>query len=72
MDGWSDVGPVESRRQRDAAPHMQATLPSADHAAEVARLQRENERLRMERDFSTNFPGPLRACVRRNSRVPHD
>jgi transposase len=28
----------------------QATLPSADHAAEIARLQRENERLRMERD----------------------
>ncbi|OKO68377.1 transposase, partial [Bradyrhizobium sp. NAS80.1] len=25
----------------------QATLPSADHAAEIARLQRENERLRM-------------------------
>src|ERR1700738_363128 len=29
----------------------QATLPSADHAAEVARLQRDNERLRMERDI---------------------
>ncbi|WP_143198564.1 transposase, partial [Bradyrhizobium sp. AS23.2] len=29
----------------------QATLPSADHAAEIARLQRENERLRMERDI---------------------
>jgi transposase len=26
-------------------------LPSADHAAEIARLQRENERLRMERDI---------------------
>ena len=25
--------------------------PSADHAAEIARLQRENERLRMERDI---------------------
>jgi hypothetical protein len=32
-------------------PTTQATLPSADHAAEVARLQRENERLRMERDI---------------------
>jgi transposase len=31
-------------------PTTQATLPSADHAAEIARLQRENERLRMERD----------------------
>jgi transposase len=29
----------------------QATLPSADHAAEIARLQQENERLRMERDI---------------------
>jgi transposase len=25
--------------------------PSADHAAEIARLQQENERLRMERDI---------------------
>ncbi|WP_247409443.1 hypothetical protein [Bradyrhizobium sp. 150] len=32
-------------------PTTQATLPPADHAAEVARLQRENERLRMERDI---------------------
>ena len=34
-----------------AAPATQAPLPSADHAAEIARLQRENERLRMERDI---------------------
>jgi transposase len=26
-------------------------MPSADHAAEIARLQRESERLRMERDI---------------------
>src|ERR1700682_3336332 len=32
-------------------PTTQTTLPSADHAAEIARLQRENERLRMERDI---------------------
>jgi transposase len=32
-------------------PTTQATLPSADHAAEITRLQRENERLRMERDI---------------------
>ena len=32
-------------------PITQATLPSADHAAEIARLQRENERPRMERDI---------------------
>jgi transposase len=37
-----------------AAPRRfttQAALPSADQAAEIARLQRENERLRMERDI---------------------
>ena len=33
-------------------PTTQATLPSADHAAEIVRLRRENERLRMERDIS--------------------
>src|SRR4030081_226024 len=44
-------------------PPTQATLPSADHAAEIARLQRENERLRMERDILKNCPGPLPACA---------
>jgi transposase len=29
----------------------QAALPTADQAAEIARLQRENDRLRMERDI---------------------
>jgi len=43
--------------------------PSADHAAEIARLQRENERLRMERDILKNCPA-LGAPVRgRNSLV---
>jgi transposase len=32
-------------------PKTQAVLPSPAHAAEIARLQRENERLRMERDI---------------------
>src|ERR1700742_4055654 len=32
-------------------PTTQAAAPSADHAAEIARLQRENERVRMERDI---------------------
>ena len=32
-------------------PATRATLPSADHAAEIARLQRENDRLRTERDI---------------------
>ena len=38
--------PAAARR-----PTTQATLPWADQAAEIARLQRENERLRMERDI---------------------
>src|SRR6267142_725566 len=42
--GWEPT--AASRR-----PTTQATLTSADHAAEIARLQRENERLRMERDI---------------------
>ena len=43
-----------SRGQPTAAPRRpitQAALPSADQAAEIARLQRENDRLRMERDI---------------------
>jgi transposase len=42
-----------ARREPTAAARRstQAALPSADHAAEIARLQRENERLRMERDI---------------------
>jgi len=34
-----------------AAPTSQAALPSADQADVIARLQRENEQLRMERDI---------------------
>src|SRR5436309_15511149 len=44
-------------------PTTQATLPSADHAAEIARLQRENERLRMERDILKNRPAGWCACA---------
>ena len=32
-------------------PNPLAAVPSADQAAEIARLQRENDRLRMERDI---------------------
>jgi len=56
-------GPGWSRRRRRGAPQTQATLPSADHAAEIARLQRENERLRMERDILKNYSAPWRACA---------
>jgi transposase len=41
-------------REPTAAPQLptqQAVLPSADQAAEIARLRQENERLRMERDI---------------------
>ena len=45
-----------------AAPTSQAALPSADQADEIARLQRENEQLRMERDILKKsiaiFAGP--------------
>ena len=50
-------------------PTTQATLPSADHAAEIARLQRENERLRMERDILKNCPAPGAPVRGRNSLV---
>ena len=46
----------------DAAPTSQASLPSADQADAIARLQRENEQLRMERDILKKsiaiFAGP--------------
>jgi transposase len=32
-------------------PTTQAALPTADQASEIAKLKRENERLRMERDI---------------------
>jgi transposase len=44
-------------------PATQATLRSADHAAELARLQRENEGLRMECDILKNYPAPWCACA---------
>jgi transposase len=44
------------------APTSQAALPSADQADVIARLQRENEQLRMERDILKKsiaiFAGP--------------
>ena len=55
-----------ARREPTAALRRsttQAALPSADQAAEVARLQCEIERLRMERDILKNCPAPWRACA---------
>ena len=34
-------------------------VPHADQAAEITRLRRENERLRMERDILKNLRGPV-------------
>ena len=50
---WVELGGAARLEPTAAArrPTTQATLPSADHAAEISRLQRENERLRMERDI---------------------
>jgi transposase len=43
-------------------PTTQAALPSSDQAAELSRLQQENDRLRMERDILKKsiaiFAGP--------------
>jgi transposase len=55
-----------SRGQQPTAapqrPITQAALPSADQADAIARLQRENEQLRMERDILKKsiaiFAGP--------------
>ena len=35
----------------DTAPDVEAVLPTADQASEIAKLKRENDRLRMERDI---------------------
>src|ERR1700685_2239275 len=49
--GGGNVGPGREPTAASRRPTTQATLPSANHAAEIARLQRDNERLRMERDI---------------------
>jgi transposase len=49
--GWSNVGLGREPTAASRRPITQAALPSADQAAEISRLQRENERLRMERDI---------------------
>lgn len=48
------VSKFSTSAQPSAAPRRpatQAALPSADQASEIAKLKRENERLRMERDI---------------------
>src|SRR5437899_10431302 len=58
---WRWVEQRGARREPPAAsrrPTTQATLASADHPAENARLHRGNERLRMQRDVVNNCPAP--------------
>jgi transposase len=53
--------------------HAGDAAPSADHAAEIASLQRENERLRMERDISLPEHGHEILVHRRSPyRLPGD
>lgn len=42
---------LDGKTLTTSGPTTQAALPSADKAAELARLQRENERLRMDATF---------------------
>jgi transposase len=65
LRGAARLEPTAAARR----PTTQATLPSADHAAEIARLQRDNERLRMERDILKNCPAPGAPVRGRNSLV---
>jgi transposase len=44
-------GPATMPPHEQAAPARRVGPSSADQAAEIARLRRENERLRMERDI---------------------
>jgi transposase len=66
---WVELRGGGGRAAASRRPTTQATLPSADHAAEIARLQRENERLRMERDILKNCPAPGAPVRGRNSFV---
>ncbi len=47
VNAFSVPGPSAAPRR----PITQAALPTADQASEIAKLKRENERLRMERDI---------------------
>ena len=55
------VGAIKAEAPRPAAvPFLEpAPVPHADQAAEIARLKRECDRLRMERDILENLRGPV-------------
>jgi transposase len=48
---WVEKRAVKHEPTTARRPTTPAALPSADQAAQISRLQRENERLRMERDI---------------------
>ena len=55
------AGAVKAEAPRPAAvPFLKPVpVPTADQAAEIARLKRECDRLRMERDILKNLRGPV-------------
>lgn len=48
----------------EAKPPSSPMASPADHASEIARLRRELDRARMERDILKNRPGSWPACAR--------
>ena len=66
--GWADV--IGHRASCGTVTiRWLSALPSADQAAEISRLQRENKRLRMEREILKNCPAPGAPVRGRNSLV---
>ncbi len=63
QDG-TDAGKAEAPRPAAAPFFKPVPVPTADQAAEIARLRRECDRLRMERDILKKsisiFAGPLK------------
>jgi transposase-like protein len=62
----ASLGCLQGTGGRLARRHQRRHLGTVGvevQAAEISRLQRENERLRMERDILKNCPGPLPACA---------
>ncbi len=51
MRRYRQTGQVETPRPVSVSPLKAVPVPHADQAAEIARLRREVERLRMERDI---------------------
>lgn len=59
MQRYGRAGQVSAPPPAPASPLKPVPVPHADQAAEIARLRREVERLRMERDILKNNRGPV-------------